>query len=74
MRPRCGKPHSTFRFSGDWPFLLPRPDDLNRNVLLTVGQLPKLLGQGIKGDGSLVLGVFMDNQFGELLLGGLLTG
>jgi hypothetical protein len=53
---------------------LPRPDDLNGHVLLTLGQLPKLLSQDIKGDGSLVLGVLMDNELGELLLGRLLTG
>jgi hypothetical protein len=53
---------------------LPRLNNLNRNVLLTLGQLPNLHGQDIKSDGSLILGVFMDNQLGELLLGRLLTG
>jgi hypothetical protein len=42
--------------------------------LLALGQLPDLLGQDIKGDGSLILGVLMDNQLGEVVLIGLLTG
>jgi hypothetical protein len=48
-----------------WPSRL---DDLNGNVLLAVGQLPDLLGQDIKGDGPLVLGVLVHNQLGELVL------
>jgi hypothetical protein len=47
---------------------LPRLDDLDRHVLVAVGQLPELLGQDIKGDGSLVLGVLMHDQLGELVL------
>jgi hypothetical protein len=56
------------------PAALPRTDDLNGHVLLALGQLPDLLGQDIKSDGSLILGVLMDNQLGEVVLIGLLTG
>ena len=38
------------------------------------GSSPSLLRQDIKGDGSLILGVLMHNQLGELLLTRLLTG
>jgi hypothetical protein len=48
-------------------------NNLDGNVLVAVGQLPDLLGQDIKGDGSLVLGVFMHDQLGELFLTGLST-
>jgi hypothetical protein len=56
------------------PAALPRADDLDGHALVAVGQLPDFLGQDIQGDGSLVLGVLVDDELGELLLACLLTG
>jgi hypothetical protein len=50
------------------PASLPRLNDLNGHVLVAIGQLPDLLRQDIKGDGSLVLGVLVHNQLGKLLV------
>jgi hypothetical protein len=52
---------------------LPRLDHFNGHVLVALGQLPKLLGQHIQGDGALVLGVLMHDQLGELVLISLTT-
>jgi hypothetical protein len=43
------------------PAALSRQDDLNGHVLVALGQLPDLLRQDIKRDGSLVLGVLVHN-------------
>jgi hypothetical protein len=53
------------------PAALPGLNDLDRHVLVAVGQLPELLRQHIQGDRSLVLRVLMHDQLGELLFGGL---
>ena len=52
---------------------LPGLDNLKGHVLLTLGKLPDFVGQDIKGDGPLVLGVLMHNQLGELILSRLPT-
>jgi len=49
-------------------------DDLNRHVLVAVGQLSDLLGEDIQGDGSLVLGMLVHYELGKLLLARLLPG
>jgi hypothetical protein len=55
------------------PAALPRLNHLNGHVLLALGQLPDLLRQDIKGDRSLVLGVLVHNELGELVFTCLAT-
>jgi hypothetical protein len=46
------------------PAALPWLDNLNRHILLALGHFPDFLGEDIKGDRSLVLGVLVHNQLG----------
>jgi hypothetical protein len=50
------------------PAALAGLDNLDRHVLVAVGQLPQLLRKHIQGDRALVLGVLVHDELGELLL------
>jgi hypothetical protein len=55
------------------PATLTGLNHLDGHILVAVGQLPELLRQHIQRDGSLVLGMLVHDQLGELLLIGLAT-